>query len=61
MPGVPIRILSGLEEAEFSAEGVLCGIPDADGILADIGGGSLEVVRLAGRHAAANRRRCGWA
>jgi exopolyphosphatase/guanosine-5'-triphosphate,3'-diphosphate pyrophosphatase len=46
MPGVPIRILSGLQEAEYSAEGVLCGIPTADGILADIGGGSLEVVRL---------------
>jgi exopolyphosphatase/guanosine-5'-triphosphate,3'-diphosphate pyrophosphatase len=44
---VPIRVLSGLEEAEYSAEGVLCGIPTADGILADIGGGSLEVVRLA--------------
>ncbi len=48
MPDVPIRILSGPEEAEYSADGVLCGIPDADGILADIGGGSLEVVRLTG-------------
>jgi exopolyphosphatase / guanosine-5'-triphosphate,3'-diphosphate pyrophosphatase len=47
MPGVAIRVLSGLQEAEYSAEGVLCGIPTADGILADIGGGSLEVVRLA--------------
>lgn len=46
MPGATIRVLSGLEEAEFSAMGVLCGIPTADGILADIGGGSLEVVRL---------------
>jgi exopolyphosphatase/guanosine-5'-triphosphate,3'-diphosphate pyrophosphatase len=46
MPGVPIRVLSGQQEAEYSAEGVLCGIPTADGILADIGGGSLEVVRL---------------
>lgn len=46
MPDVPIRILSGLHEAEYSAMGVLCGIPTADGILADIGGGSLEVVRL---------------
>ena len=47
MPGVPIRVLSGEEEAALSAAGVLCGIPQADGILADIGGGSLEVVRLA--------------
>ena len=46
MPGVPIQVISGLQEAEYSAEGVLCGIPQADGILADIGGGSLEVVRL---------------
>jgi exopolyphosphatase/guanosine-5'-triphosphate,3'-diphosphate pyrophosphatase len=47
MPGVPIHILSGQEEAALSADGVLCGIPAADGVLADIGGGSLEVVRLA--------------
>jgi exopolyphosphatase/guanosine-5'-triphosphate,3'-diphosphate pyrophosphatase len=46
MPGVPIHVLSGAQEAELSAEGVLCGIPTADGILADIGGGSLELVRL---------------
>jgi exopolyphosphatase/guanosine-5'-triphosphate,3'-diphosphate pyrophosphatase len=46
MDGVPIHILSGQEEAAFSADGVVCGIPSADGILADIGGGSLEVVRL---------------
>jgi len=46
MPGVPIRVLSGREEADLSAMGVLCGIPAADGILADIGGGSLELVRL---------------
>lgn len=48
MPGVPIRILSGEEEAALSASGMLCGIPDADGVLADIGGGSLELVRLKG-------------
>jgi exopolyphosphatase/guanosine-5'-triphosphate,3'-diphosphate pyrophosphatase len=46
MPGVPIRILSGEQEAQFSAAGVLCGIPTADGVLADIGGGSLELVRI---------------
>lgn len=50
MPGVLIRILSGQEEAAYSADGVLCGIPDADGILADIGGGSLEVIRLLNGH-----------
>lgn len=46
LPGVPIRILAGEQEAALSAAGVLCGIPSADGILADIGGGSLEMVRL---------------
>ena len=46
MPGVPIRVLSGEQEAAMSCAGVLCGIPEADGILADIGGGSLEVVRV---------------
>jgi exopolyphosphatase/guanosine-5'-triphosphate,3'-diphosphate pyrophosphatase len=46
LPGVPIHILSGAEEAAYSADGVVCGIPAADGVLADIGGGSLEVVRL---------------
>ncbi len=46
LPGVPIRILSGPEEAAYSAAGVVCGIPTADGVLADIGGGSLELVRL---------------
>jgi exopolyphosphatase/guanosine-5'-triphosphate,3'-diphosphate pyrophosphatase len=46
MPGVAIHILSGEQEAALSAAGVICGIPSADGVLADIGGGSLEVVRL---------------
>lgn len=46
MPGVPIRILSGEQEAGFSADGLLCGMPDADGLLADVGGGSLELVRI---------------
>jgi exopolyphosphatase/guanosine-5'-triphosphate,3'-diphosphate pyrophosphatase len=50
MPGVPLRILTGEEEAAMSAEGVLLGVPGADGILGDIGGGSLELVDLsAGR------------
>jgi exopolyphosphatase / guanosine-5'-triphosphate,3'-diphosphate pyrophosphatase len=49
-PDMHINILSGEQEAVLAAEGVLCGIPAADGILADLGGGSLELVRLeAGR------------
>ena len=48
MPDVPIRVLTGEEEAAYSADGVLLGFPAADGILGDLGGGSLEVVELAG-------------
>ncbi|WP_323991161.1 Ppx/GppA family phosphatase [Nguyenibacter sp. L1] len=48
MPGVPIRVLSGEEEADYSATGVLAGLPEADGLVADIGGGSLELIRLSG-------------
>lgn len=44
--GVSPRILSGVEEARLSALGVVSGIPDADGIMGDLGGGSLELVAL---------------
>ncbi len=46
--GGPIRILPGEEEARMAAEGVLAGIPDADGIVADLGGGSLDMVSVRG-------------
>ncbi len=46
MADTPIRVLAGEVEARLSAEGVLSGIPAADGLLADIGGGSLELVRI---------------
>ena len=58
MQGAEIKVLTGQEEATLSASGVLCGIPGADGIIADIGGGSLELVRLdrnGARHAATLR------
>jgi exopolyphosphatase/guanosine-5'-triphosphate,3'-diphosphate pyrophosphatase len=44
--GVPVRILSGTEEARFSALGVVSGIAGADGLMGDLGGGSLELVGL---------------
>ncbi len=47
LPDVPVRILSGLEEGALSADGVLLGFPGADGVLGDMGGGSLELVELA--------------
>jgi exopolyphosphatase/guanosine-5'-triphosphate,3'-diphosphate pyrophosphatase len=46
MPGVRFHILPGEKEAAFAAAGLLCGIPTASGVLADIGGGSLELVQM---------------
>ncbi|EHH69337.1 Ppx/GppA family phosphatase [Gluconobacter morbifer] len=47
MPGVPIRVLEGEEEADYAARGVLCGLPEANGLVADIGGGSMELIHIA--------------
>ncbi len=46
--GLPVRIVAGAEEARLSAAGVLAGIPAADGVVGDLGGGSVELVRIAG-------------
>ena len=47
---IRIRILSGSEEARISAQGILSNIDAPDGIVVDLGGGSLELVRVsAGR------------
>jgi exopolyphosphatase/guanosine-5'-triphosphate,3'-diphosphate pyrophosphatase len=46
LPDIPVRLLSGSQEGGLSAEGVLLGIPCADGVLGDMGGGSLELVEL---------------
>lgn len=45
--GLAPRILSGEEEATLSAHGVAGAFPGAVGIVADLGGGSLELVNLA--------------
>jgi exopolyphosphatase / guanosine-5'-triphosphate,3'-diphosphate pyrophosphatase len=44
--GLSMRLLSGEEEAKYAALGVLSGIPEADGIVGDLGGGSLELVDI---------------
>ena len=44
--GGPVRVLSGEEEARLAAEGVLAAIPEADGLVADLGGGSLDMVTV---------------
>ena len=44
--GLAVELLSGHDEARASGFGVISAIPDADGIVADLGGGSLELVRV---------------
>ncbi len=44
--GGRLRVLSGQEEAFYAAEGVLSAIPEASGLVGDLGGGSLELVRV---------------
>jgi exopolyphosphatase/guanosine-5'-triphosphate,3'-diphosphate pyrophosphatase len=46
--GLKVDLLSGQQEAEAAALGVLSAIPDADGLVGDLGGGSLELTRIAG-------------
>ena len=46
--GVRIEILSGPREAKLSALGVVSGIHRPDGIVGDLGGGSLELVGVKG-------------
>lgn len=43
---IRVDILSGEEEARFSALGILSGIPEAHGVMGDLGGGSLELVAV---------------
>ena len=45
--GLEPRLLSGVDEASLSADGVLGAFPSARGIVADLGGGSLELVPVA--------------
>jgi exopolyphosphatase/guanosine-5'-triphosphate,3'-diphosphate pyrophosphatase len=46
--GVRIAILSGPREAKLSALGVVSGIHNPDGIVGDLGGGSLELIDVKG-------------
>jgi exopolyphosphatase / guanosine-5'-triphosphate,3'-diphosphate pyrophosphatase len=44
--GLAVRVLTGEEEARYAALGVIAGQPDALGVVGDLGGSSLELVRL---------------
>lgn len=46
--GLTPRLISGEEEALTSAAGVAGAFPSAKGVVADLGGGSLELVHIAG-------------
>ena len=48
--GTRVRILSGKQEAELAAQGIFMGFRegDSEGIAGDLGGGSLELINLAG-------------
>ncbi len=46
--GQKVRVLTGEEEAYFSALGIVSGFHDPDGIVGDLGGGSLELIDVAG-------------
>lgn len=41
--GLPLQLLSGEQEAYYSASGVLSAFPQAEGVVGDLGGGSLEL------------------
>ena len=46
--GHKVRILTGEEEAYYSAMGIVSGYHDPDGVVGDLGGGSLELVEVSG-------------
>ncbi len=49
--GAHIDVLSGKEEARLAAMGVMAGITGADGLVGDLGGGSLELIDVGeGQH-----------
>jgi exopolyphosphatase / guanosine-5'-triphosphate,3'-diphosphate pyrophosphatase len=44
--GCEIELLSGQREAQLSARGVISSIHEADGVVGDLGGGSLELINV---------------
>ncbi|HEV7465927.1 MAG TPA: Ppx/GppA phosphatase family protein [Candidatus Dormibacteraeota bacterium] len=49
--GVTLEIIDGTEEAHYALVGAVHGLAVEDGMLVDIGGGSLEISRFRGREA----------
>jgi exopolyphosphatase/guanosine-5'-triphosphate,3'-diphosphate pyrophosphatase len=46
--GLKLWVIDGREEARLSAQGVLLGWPEAEGLMCDIGGSSMELAELSG-------------
>ena len=46
--GCSIQVLSGEREAELAAQGIMMGFGKVDGIAADLGGGSMEIIDIVG-------------
>ncbi len=46
--GAPIHVLTGIEEAMYAAYGIECGFRNPVGVVADMGGGSVELTRING-------------
>lgn len=44
--GIPLEIISGEQEAHYAARAVLQNFPDANGLVADLGGGSVDIARI---------------
>ena len=44
--GLRLRVVDGAEEARLSAQGVLLGWPEAQGVVCDLGGNSMELARI---------------
>jgi exopolyphosphatase/guanosine-5'-triphosphate,3'-diphosphate pyrophosphatase len=46
--GLSLRVIEGEEEARLAAQGVLLGWPEAEGVICDIGGSSMELAEVKG-------------
>ena len=46
--GTPIKVISGEEEARLAALAVIAGMHEAEGLVGDLGGGSLELTKVGG-------------
>jgi exopolyphosphatase/guanosine-5'-triphosphate,3'-diphosphate pyrophosphatase len=44
--GLKLHVIDGIEEARLSAQGVLLGWPEAEGLVCDIGGNSMELAEI---------------